>query len=46
MINEDDKNKPLIDEFTNSLIEKISKSLENFSYNVIIANFHEIYNFL
>ena len=41
----DDKNKPLL-EFTNSLIEKISKNVENFNYNVIIANFHEAYNFL
>ena len=32
--------------FTNSLIEKVSKNIENFSYNVIIANFHETYNFL
>ncbi|MDC0653794.1 leucine--tRNA ligase [Candidatus Pelagibacter sp.] len=42
---QDDKNKPLL-EFTNSLIEKISKNIENFNYNVIIANFHEAYNFL
>ena len=41
----DDKNKPLL-EFTNSLIEKISKNVESFNYNVIIANFHEAYNFL
>ena len=42
---QDDKNKPLL-EFTNSLIEKISKNVESFNYNVIIANFHEAYNFL
>jgi len=32
--------------FTNTLIDKISKNLEKFHYNVIIANFHEAYNFL
>ena len=32
--------------FTNQIIQKISYNLENFHYNVIIANFHEIYNFL
>ena len=31
--------------FTNNMIEKITKNLENFHYNVIIANFYEIYNF-
>jgi leucyl-tRNA synthetase len=38
-------NKPLL-EFTNSLVEKVSKNIENFNYNVIVANFHEAYNFL
>ncbi len=32
--------------FTNQIIKKITYNLENFHYNVIIANFHEIYNFL
>ncbi len=32
--------------FTNSLILKITQNLENFRYNVIIANFYEMYNFL
>jgi len=32
--------------FTNEIINKITKNLDNFHYNVIIANFHEIYNFL
>ncbi len=32
--------------FTNQLISKITQNLENFSYNVIIANMHEAYNFL
>ena len=31
--------------FTNQIIKKITFNLENFHYNVIIANFHEIYNF-
>ena len=31
--------------FTNQIIDKITKNLENFHYNVIIANMHEIYNF-
>ena len=37
-------NEPL-EEFTNKTINKINLSLEKFSYNVIIANLHEIYNF-
>ncbi len=32
--------------FTNQTIKKITFNLENFHYNVIIANLHEIYNFL
>ena len=32
--------------FTNQTIQKININLEKFSYNVIIANLHEIYNFL
>ena len=32
--------------FTNRFIEKITKNLENFSYNKIIANTHEMYSFL
>jgi len=32
--------------FTNQLINKISNNLESFSYNVIIANMYETYNFL
>ena len=31
--------------FTNQIIKRITQNLENFHYNVIIANFHEIYNF-
>ena len=32
--------------FTNEMIDKVTKNLDNFHYNVIIANFHETYNFL
>ena len=32
--------------FTNALIDKITKNLEKFNYNVIVANFYETYNFL
>ena len=44
------KNEPLyfneeIEEFTNQILNKINLSLDKFSYNVIIANLHEIYNF-
>ena len=35
-----------LEKFTNQLIEKINKNLENFQYNVIIANLYETYNFL
>ena len=34
-----------LEEFTNQIINKINISLDKFSYNVIIANLHEIYNF-
>ena len=40
-----DKGDNLI-KFTNQLIHKITQSLEKFHYNVIIANLHEMYNFL
>jgi leucyl-tRNA synthetase len=32
--------------FTNKFIKKISNNLENFSYNIIVANLHEMYSFL
>jgi len=32
--------------FTNKFIKKITDNLNNFSYNIIIANLHEIYSFL
>ena len=34
-----------IEEFTNQMLNKINTSLNKFSYNVIVANLHEIYNF-
>ena len=34
-----------LEEFTNKTINRVNLSLEKFSYNVIIANLHEIYNF-
>ena len=42
--NKDLNNKITI--FTNQMIKKITSNLESFHYNVIIANLHEIYNFL
>ena len=35
-----------ISKFTNQFIKKVTDSLNNFSYNIIIANFHELYSFL
>ena len=35
-----------ITKFTNKLIKKITENLENFSYNKIIANLHEMYSFM
>jgi leucyl-tRNA synthetase len=32
--------------FTNKFIKKIGNNLENFSYNIIVANLHEMYSFL
>ena len=36
----------LIEEFTNQMIDKINQNLNKLSFNVIVANLHEIYNFL
>ena len=35
-----------LDKYTNKFIKKITDNLENFHYNVIIANMHEMYSFL
>ena len=40
----DDDNE--MEKFTNQMTHKITNNLENFSYNVIIANIYETYNFL
>ncbi|MDC6469707.1 leucine--tRNA ligase [Candidatus Pelagibacter sp.] len=31
--------------FTNQILQKITKNLESFQYNVLVANLYEIYNF-
>ena len=41
-----DVNSEKLTKFTNQLIHKITQNLEKFHYNVIVANLHEIYNFL
>ena len=46
LINTDEHEKnEKIEIFTNQIINKINYSLEKFSYNVIIATYHEIYSF-
>ena len=44
--NETNKSLDLLNEFTNVTINKIQKNLEDFHYNVIVANLYETYNFL
>jgi leucyl-tRNA synthetase len=39
-------NEENLTKFTNQLIYKITQNLEKFHYNVIVANFYEMYNFL
>ena len=51
ILEEIDKNHPIntnnkIDQYTNKFIKKISYNLENFNYNIVIANLHELYSFL
>ena len=41
----DDKSENLI-KFTNRFIKKITENLNNFNYNIIIANMHEMYSYL
>ena len=46
-----DKNHPKdssgqLNKFTNHFIKKMTNNLNNFSYNIIIANLHEMYSFL
>ncbi|MDA9733219.1 leucine--tRNA ligase [Candidatus Pelagibacter sp.] len=40
----EDKSDELI-KFTNKLIKKMTNNLDNFSYNILIANLHEMQNF-
>ena len=35
-----------IDKFTNKFIKKMTHNLENFNYNIIVANLHEMHSFL
>ena len=35
-----------LEKFTNQFIKKVTNNLETFSYNKIVANFHEIYSLL
>tara|TARA_B100000989_G_scaffold140828_2_gene104778 strand:- start:1015 stop:3555 length:2541 start_codon:yes stop_codon:yes gene_type:complete len=42
---EKDSSKKLI-KFTNKFIKKMEYNLNNFNYNIIVANFHEAYSFL
>ena len=35
-----------LNKYTNKLIKNVSSNLESFSYNIVIANFHEMYSFL
>ena len=41
----DDKENNELNKFTNIFIDKVSKNIDEFRYNVIIANFYEMYNF-
>ena len=45
-LKEKSNNDESLNKFTNLLIKKITQNLESFRYNVIIANFYEMYNFL
>jgi leucyl-tRNA synthetase len=41
-----DDNSLELSKFTNKFIKKITNNLETFSYNIIVANLHEMYSFL
>jgi len=45
-LNEQGEDSKSFTDFTNILIDKVTKNLEKFHYNVIVANFYETYNFL
>ena len=44
-MNEKSDNDESLPKFVNLLIFKVTQNIENFRYNVIIANFYEMYNF-
>ena len=44
--NHDKNHDQEITKFTNKLIKKVTENLENFSYNKIIANLHEMHSFM
>ena len=35
-----------LDKFVNSFIKKMTTNLENFQYNIVVANIHEMYSFI
>ncbi len=44
--NEKNINDETFERYINLLISKVTSNLDNFRYNVIVANFYEMYNFL
>ncbi len=40
------ENNSELEKFTNQMVNKITNNLDNFNYNVIIANIYETYNFI
>jgi leucyl-tRNA synthetase len=44
--NEEESKDNDLEKFTNQMTNKVTYNLENFNYNVIIANIYETYNFL
>ena len=44
--NDNEKDNENIEKFTNQLIEKVTLNIEKFRFNVAVANFYEMYNFL
>ena len=45
-LNHPKNNKEEISKFTHKFIKKITENLNNFSYNIVIANIHEMYAYL
>ena len=44
--NDETNNAENLTKFTNQLVYKVTRNLEKFHYNVIVANLYEMYNFL